>query len=120
MAASLPFSFPGFEIMEIRNDVERIDAYAISLAVSGRCPDCQGISASVHSIVYAASSGSVREEGGKLPSLPRRRLFPLRKTWHNRTEPNHENHNSIDFVANFKRLRWFHRFSGNANAFADS
>lgn len=50
MAASLPFSFPGFEIMEIRNDVERIDAYAISLAVSGRCPDCQGISASVHSM----------------------------------------------------------------------
>jgi hypothetical protein len=40
--------------MEIRNDVERIDAYAISLAVSGRCPDCQGISASVHSTVIAS------------------------------------------------------------------
>ncbi len=50
MSASLSFDLSGFEIIEIRNGIERIDVYAISLTISGRCPDCQDISASVHSM----------------------------------------------------------------------
>lgn len=49
MAASLPFSLPGFEVTEIHSDAEYIDVTAISVAVSGCCPDCQSPSASIHS-----------------------------------------------------------------------
>ena len=49
MAASLPFELPGFEVTEIHSSTEHIDVYAVSTAAAGCCPDCQSISAGVHS-----------------------------------------------------------------------
>jgi transposase len=46
---SLPFSLPGFEIMEVQSDGKHIDVTAVSTAVSGCCPDCHSASTSIHS-----------------------------------------------------------------------
>lgn len=49
MTASLPFSLPGFEIIEVHSNGKHIDVTAGSTAVSGCCPDCHSASTSIHS-----------------------------------------------------------------------
>lgn len=53
---NLPFSFPGFEVNEVREDAELLEIAATSIQNAAKCPDCHKNSSRVHSYYTRATA----------------------------------------------------------------